>query len=104
MVHAAAVALVHPYHVHARRQAVARVSQHVLRFVRSLETMDDDERQHAPILLPVTEAEHGNSIFYFDQALFGGRQVDAALEKEGSESLRMSTLQPAMRPENRKKK
>ena len=53
-----------------------------------------------PVLLPVTVAQHRNARFHFDQALFGGRQVDSAREKESSERLHMPAAQPATWPED----
>src|ERR1039458_6359415 len=100
MVHAAAVALVHAHHVHARGQTIPRDSQHVLRFARPFQPMHYDQRQRAPRLLPVTVTEHGNPRFHFDQTLFGRWQLDSAREKEGGKSLYMPALQPGMWPEN----
>ncbi len=100
MVHAAAVALVHAHHVHARGQAVPRNSQHVLRFARSLQPMHHDQRQRAPIFLPVTVTQHRNAGLHFDQTLFGSRRVDSAWEKESSERLHMPAPQPATWPED----
>jgi len=100
MIHAAAVALIHPYYVHARSQPVPRDPQHVLRFARSLEAVHDDQRQRFPVFLPVTVAEHRDTGFDFDEALFGWRQTDSAGKKKGSQGLQVSALQPAMRPED----
>jgi hypothetical protein len=55
--------------------------------------MDNNERENAPILLPMAMAEHGNARFYFDQAALGWREVDSAWEKECRQSLYMSSAQ-----------
>jgi len=67
MIHAAAVALIHAHNIHSSDQAVSRDPKHVLRFARALKSVYDDESEGAgPLLLPVTVAEHGNTVFHFD--------------------------------------
>src|SRR5580700_565446 len=95
-VRAAAIALVHAHHVHARGHTLRRNAQHVLGFTRTLEAVHNNHRQRVfPVCLPMAVAQYLNARFNFDQALFGWGDAEAPWEKETSQRLAMSAAQSA---------
>src|SRR5580704_5310872 len=74
----------------------ASKAQHILRFARSLQPVNHNQGQPAPILLPVTVAKDRNARLYFDRAFLGDGEMDSAGKKERSQRLYMPTPQPAM--------
>src|SRR5579863_5196446 len=100
MIHTAAIALIHAHYVHTGGQPAAGNAHHVLRFARSFKPVYYDQRERAPVLLPVTVAKHGNAGLHVDQTMFRRGQVDAAWEKKSCEGLHMPAPQPVVWPEN----
>src|SRR6476661_9034967 len=91
---AAAVALVHPDHIHAPGKALGGNPLHVAGIARALEAVDNDDRQRAlPVALPVTVHPDLDAGFDFDEARLGGWKSDAAREEEAGQGLPMSAAQ-----------
>jgi len=105
MIHAAAVSLVHADYIHPGSQAISRDSKHVLRFARSFEPMQHDQRESLPpldfALLPVAPASNLDSWRNLDESLLGGRQVYPPGQKEAGNRLYVSSTQPTSRTERR---
>jgi len=59
--------------------------------------MHHDQRQRAPVFLPMTMAQHGNAGFYFDQTFLCGCQIDSPRKKKSPERLHMPAPQPTTR-------
>jgi len=72
LIHAAAVALVHEYDVHVRRQRISRNTRHVLGFGGAFEAVHDDQRECllSILRLPVAPAADLNARSDFDQSFF----------------------------------
>ena len=88
---AAAIALVHPDHIHARRQALLGNAQHVLRVAGALEAMQGDQGQCIlSVCLPMAVAQHLYSRFHFNQAFFRNRNTDSPLQEEAGNGLAVS--------------
>src|ERR1035441_9838355 len=96
MIHATAVALVHEDDVHARRQAIARYAQHVLRIGRSFEAVNDNQRQRFCTIRPVPVAPAANfdAGRDLDQTLFREGQLDFSGEQEAGNGLHMAAAEP----------
>src|SRR3984893_11673381 len=98
MIHAAAVALVHTHHVHARSQTIPGYSQHVLRVCRSFQAMHHNERRRvAPIALPVTQAKDADAGFDLDPSPIGEWRMDWPLQKNAGKALHMAAPQASPR-------
>ena len=52
---AATVPLIHADNVHAQRQSLGRNSEHVLRFARAFEAVDDDDGQRCSLDPPASD-------------------------------------------------
>jgi hypothetical protein len=72
LIHAAAVALVHEYDVHVRRQRISSNTRHVLGFGGAFEAVHDDQRECllSILRLPVAPAADLNAGSDFDQSFF----------------------------------
>ena len=100
---AAAIPLIHTDYVHAQGQALGGDPQHVIRFARPLQAVDENCRQRVPaIALPVAMGENFNAWLYFDQPSLGSRQRDVARENEVDQSLPMPPAQAPSRQEDRR--
>ena len=92
-IHTTAVALVHEDYVHSGGHAIAGDAQHVLRIGGAFQAMHDNQGQRLAALgfaLPVAPASNVDSGFDFDEALFGGRQIDFSREEEAGDGLHVA--------------
>ena len=79
---AAAIALIHSNHIHARCNALCGKARHVLRFGRTFESMNDYDRQRRlAVCLPVAMTHGLHPRLDFDQTFFTGREFNAAGHK-----------------------
>ena len=94
MIHAAAVALIHSDYIHSCRQSVPRDAQHVLRIMRALKAMDNNECQRLlPVvaLLVMSPAAHLDARRNFHETFFRWRQMNSSRQQKARDGLQMPT-------------
>lgn len=102
VIHAAAIALVHQDDVHAGSESVACDAEHVLGFGGPFEAVNgDDGLRLSAVGLPSAPAADFESRGDLDQALFGGRKMDATRSEKAGEGLDVSATEETAGTEGR---
>jgi hypothetical protein len=87
----AAIALIHAHYVHAGSQALRRNAQHVLRVTRSLQPVDQNDRERmVPLRLPMAMAQNPYPGLNFDEALLWRSQLKTPVKEKAGQRLNVS--------------
>ena len=98
MLGSAAVALIHPYRIHAKRHRLLRNAANVLRIAGTLQAVDRDDGQRIPALrLPVAMAKHLNAGSNLNQAVVYRRQRRRPPQQVACDGLKMPIPNPPAR-------